>query len=356
MDPSRFILICLAGWINREQQAAIEYLREEIRVLKEHVGPKRLRFTDDQRRRLAAKAKKVKFGRLKEIANLATPQTLLDWFRRLVGAKYDSSEKRIGRPRTKVDIAELIVRFATENRHWGYGSIEGALLHLGHDVSRTTIARVMKKAGIEPAPLRKKGMTWAEFLESHWSVMAATDFFTTEVWTTRGLIRYHVLFVIRLATREVKIVGIVPEASDDWMKQIARNMTDCVDGFLKDYKYLIHDRGTQFSKAFKMILDGGGVKIVRLPRRSPNLNSFAERWVRTAKELCINRMIFFGEGSLRRALTEVEIFYNQERPHQGIGNKIIRPEFSEITTDGEVERRSRLGGLMNYYYREAACL
>ena len=159
MDPSRFILICLAGWINREQQSAIEYLREEIRVLKEHVGPKRLRFTDEQRRRLAAKAKKVKFGRLKEIANLATPPTLLDWFRRLVGAKYDSSEKRIGRPRTKVDLAELIVGFATENRHWGYGSIEGALLHLGHDVSRTTIARVLKKAGIEPAPLRKKGMT-----------------------------------------------------------------------------------------------------------------------------------------------------------------------------------------------------
>jgi putative transposase len=126
------------------------------------------------------------------------------------------------------------------------------------------------------------------------------------------------------------------------------------DGILKDYKYLIHDLGTQFSKAFKMILDGGGVKTVRLPRRSPNLNSFAERWVRTAKELCINRMIFFGEGSLRGALSEVEIFYNQERPHQGIGNKIIRPDFSELTTDGEVERRSRLGGLMNYYYRKAA--
>ena len=138
------------------------------------------------------------------------------------------------------------------------------------------------------------------------------------------------------------------------MKQIARNLTDCIDGFLKDYRYLIHDRGTQFSKAFKMILDGGSVKTVRLPRRSPNLNPFAERWVRTAKELCINRMIFFGEGSLRRALTAVEIFYNQERPHQGIGNKIIRPEFNELAAGGGIERRSRLGGLMNYYYRKAA--
>jgi putative transposase len=285
MDPGRFILICLAGWLNREQQVVIEFLLEEIRVLREHVGPKRLRFTDDQRSRLAAKAKKLRFGRLKEIANLVTPQTLLAWHRRLVAAKYDSSEKRKGRPRTTVDVSELIVRFATENRHWGYGSIESALLQVGHDVSRTTIARVLKKAGIEPAPTRRKGMTWAEFLKSHWSVMAATDFFTAEVWTARGLIRYHVLFVIRLATREVKIVGIVPEPNDDWMRQVARNITDCVDGFLKDYKYLIHDRGPQFSNAFKMILAGGGVKRVRLPRRSPNLNPFAERWVRTAKEL-----------------------------------------------------------------------
>lgn len=354
MDPGRFILICLAGWLNREQQEVIEYLREEIRVLRDHVGPKRLRFTDEQRSRLAAKAKKLRFGRLKEIANLVTPQTLLGWHRRMVAAKYDSSEKRIGRPRTKVDISELIIRFATENRHWGYGSIEGALLQVGHDVSRTTIARVLKKAGIEPAPNRKKGMTWAEFLKSHWSVMAATDFFTTEVWTARGLIRYHVLFVIHPATREVKIVGIIPEPNDDWMKQIARNITDCVDGFLKDYKYPIHDRGPQFSKAFKMILVGGGVKRIRLPRRSPNLNPIAERWVRTAKELCVDRMIFFGEESLRRALSEVEIFYNRERPHQGIGNKIILPNVEELEGRGVINCRSRLGGLLNYYHRKAA--
>jgi putative transposase len=168
------------------------------------------------------------------------------------------------------------------------------------------------------------------------------------------LIRYHVLFVIRLATREVKIVGIVPESDEGWMRQIARNVTDCIDGFLKEYKYLIHDRRTQFSKAVKMILDGGGVKTVRLPRQSPNLSPFAERWVRKAKELCINRMIFFGEGSLRRALTEVEIFYNQERPHQGIGNKIILPNEEELAGRGVIDCRSRQCGLLNYYHRKAA--
>ena len=159
--------------------------------------------------------------------------------------------------------------------------------------------------------------------------------------------------MIHLATRDVKIVGIVTESNDEWMKQITRNVTDCVDGFLKDYKYLLYDGRSQFSKAFKMILSCGGVKTIRLPRRSPNLNPIAERWVRTAKELCIDRMIFFGEDSLIRALAEVKIFYNQERPHQGIGNKIILPNIKELEDRGVIECRSRLGGMMNYYYRKA---
>ena len=350
----RFLLICLAGWMNRNQQLVIEYLREEVRVLKEQLGPKRLRFTDEQRARLARKAKRIQFGKLKQIASIVTPQTLLAWHRRLVAKKYDSSAKRIGRPRTKSSISDLIVRFAQENRTWGYGCIEGALLNLGHDVSRSTIARILKRAGIEPAPDRRRGLIWSEFLRSHWSVLAATDFFTTEVWTTHGLVRYHVLFVIRLATREVRIAGMVPEPYENWMKQIARNLTDGIDGFLSGYKYLIHDRAPCFSRAFRTILRDAGVRTIRLPRRSPNLNPFAERWVRTAKELCVDRMIFFGESSLRRAMAEVETFYNRERPHQGIGNVIILPEVDQRPKEGTVECRSRLGGMLNYYHRKAA--
>ena len=197
-------------------------------------------------------------------------------------------------------------------------------------------------------------MTWAEFLKRNWKVLAATDFFTTEVWTIRGLVRYHVLFVIRLATREVRIAGIIPEPNDAWMKQIARNLTDEIDGFLKGYRYLIHDRAPCFSETFRTRLKRGGVQSIRLPRKSPNLNAFAERWVRTAKELCVDRVIFFGERSLRHALTETETFYNQERPHQGLGNKIIQVEFNRPSTDGSVVCRSRLGGMLNYYYRKAA--
>ena len=162
MNPVLFIVICLAGWLNRNQQEVIEYLREEVRVLREQHGPKRMRFTDEQRSRLARKAKRINFGKLKEIATIVTPQTLLTWHRRLIAKKYDSSAKRMGRPRIKISLSDLIIQFAKENRGWGYGSIQGALQNLGHDVSRSTIARVLKRAGIEASPDRRKGMSWAE--------------------------------------------------------------------------------------------------------------------------------------------------------------------------------------------------
>lgn len=284
MDPLRFVLVCLAGWINRQQQDVIAYLNEELAVLKEQIGRKRIPFTDDQRRRLAVRARRLKLGRLREIANIVTPQTLYAWHRRLVAKKYDSSKRRVGRPRTRTNVTELVIKFAKENSGWGYGSIEGALLNLGHDIGRSTIARILKNAGIPIAPKRKDEMTWEQFLKAHWDVMAATDFFTTEVWTLKGLVRYHILFVIRLATREVKIVGIVPEPYGEWMMQMGRNLLDCEDGFLIGCKYLIHDQGNAFTKDFRKLLDRSGVSPIRLPRKSPNLNAFSERWVRRARE------------------------------------------------------------------------
>ena len=181
----------------------IDYLQEEVRVLKEQRGRRRPRFTDGQRARFARKAKRIKFGRLKEIAGIVTPQTLLAWHRKLIARKYDGSgdRKRIGRPPTPEELRSLIVRMAEENRSWGYTRIQGTLANLGHEIGRGTIADVLKKAGLEPAPEREKKTTWAEFLRAQWDVMGATDFFTIEVWTLSGLMRYHVLFVIRLSTR-----------------------------------------------------------------------------------------------------------------------------------------------------------
>ena len=160
--------------------------------------------------------------------------------------------------------------------------------------------------------------------------------------------------MIRLATREVKIVRVVPKPYGEWMKQIGRNLVDCDEGFLLGFKYLVQDRGTAFPKEFRTILGSSGVKSIRLPRKGPNLNPFSERWVLSAREMCIDRMIFFGEESIQHAVTEMEIYYNQERVHQGRGNKIIGPEFSERSTCGKGGRRSRFGDQMNDYSRIAA--
>jgi putative transposase len=151
----------------------------------------------------------------------------------------------------------------------------------------------------------------------------------------------------------VSIVGIVPDPDGEWMKQVARNLTDCVDGFLSGYRYLIHDRSTLNPKELRSNLESAGAKSVRLPPRSPNLNAFAERIVRTIKEGCLGRMILIGEGSLRRAVDQFCEHYHGERNHQGLGNKIIEPDF-DSGGEGEEQCRERLGGLLRYYYRDAA--
>ena len=220
--------------MNQKQQHAIDYLREENRVLREQLGNRRLRFTNDQRRRLAAKAKLVGRRALNEIADLVTPDTLLAWHRKLIAEKYDGSAKRgVGRPRTTSEIAGLVVRMAQENRDWGYRRILGALSNLGHSVARGTIANLLKKHGIEPAPDRLRRTTWKEFLSRHWELIVAADFFTVEVWTQCGLQRYMVLFFIELSTRRVEVAGIASVANGLWMSQIARNISDTVDGLVR---------------------------------------------------------------------------------------------------------------------------
>jgi len=272
----QFIVLALAGWLSQQQQDIVAYLSEENRVLREQLKGKRLRFTDDQRRRLAAKGKALGSKVLREVCTLVTPETVLRWYRTLIAMKYDGSAKRWpGRPRVQESIHELVVRMAKENLSWGYGRIQGALQNLGRTIGRSTIARILKAHGIEPAPQRHKGMSWATFLKSHWEVLAATDFFTVEVMTLRGLVRYHVLFVIELCTRRVQIAGIVPEPDGRWMAQVTRNLTDAVDGFLRNKRYLIHDRDPLYTKKFRQTLRAAGVRALKLPKRAPNLNGYA---------------------------------------------------------------------------------
>ncbi len=184
--------------------------------------------------------------------------------------------------------------------------------------------------------------------------MAATDFFTIEVWTSRGLVTYYVLFVIHLATRRVCIAGATPSPNAAFMIQIARNLTDEFDGFLRHHSYLIMDRDKKFTEAFRDALEREGVEPVRCPPRAPTCNAYAERFVRSIKSECLDRMILLGERSLRRALHEYITHYLRERNHQGVDNQLLEPSNVVAFPTEPIQRRERLGGMLSYYHREGA--
>ena len=345
----------VAGLSNCNQQQVIDYLLEENRVLREQLGGRRLRLTDGQRRRLAVRARALGRRALTGIACIVTPDTLLRWSRKLIAKKYDGSQRRRpGRPTTRAALAKLVARMARENPTWGYTRIRGALYNLGHELGRSTIQRILDDHGIEPAPERGKRTPWATFLKAHWGAISATDFFTVEVLTAQGLVRYAVLFIIDLETRRVNIAGIVHEPYGAWMAQIARNLTDAVDGFLTEERYLIHDRDPLFTAEFREILRVSGVKTIGLPARSPNLNAYAERFVRSIKSECLRRVIPLGERHLRTLVAEYVDHYHLERNHQGLNNILIDSQPANSNGNGAVRCRERLGGTLRYYYREAA--
>ena len=251
-------------------------------------------------------------------------------------------------------IVDLVLRLAKENTSWGFDRIQGGLANVGFHISDTTIGNILKAHGIEPAPKRQRTGSWSTFLKAHWDVLAAIDFTTIEVWTKRGLVTYYLLFVMELKTRRVHFAGCTPNPDGAWMKQIARELTNFQDGFLNGKRYLLMDRDATFSAAFRGILKGEHVEPVRLPPRSPNLNSYIERYFGSLKSECLSRMIFFGENMLHRAIGQFLLHYHQERNHQGLDNKIIEPNAEIGQGQGEIECRERLGGLLRYYQRKAA--
>ncbi len=356
LQPWQLLLLILAGWINRQQQQVIDYLRTENQILKEKLGKRRILLTDDQRRRLAVKAKVLGRKLLTEVGTLVTPETLLRWHRLLVAKKWDSSQRRqhkLGRPQLAKEIQELVVRVAQENPTWGYDRIQGTLANLGHDLSDTSVGNILKGHGIEPAPARKRTTTWKTFLKAHWDVLAAVDFTTIEVWGMKGLVTVYVLFVMEVASRRVHFAGCTTSPAEAWMKQVARNLTAADDGFLQGKQYILMDRDSKFSLAFRTLLQEAGVESVLLPARSPNLNAHLERFHRSLKAECLECLIFFGEQSLRQAIFAFGEHYHRERNHQGLDNKLIDADEMVGHISGEVECRQRLGGLLKYYYRSA---
>jgi putative transposase len=320
------LLAFVTGLVNQELLLRSEYLAAENRILRGHL-PSRLRLSDAERSTLAEIAKRLGRKALQDIARVAKPDTILAWYRRLVAHKFDGSRQRAypGRPQVCLKLEALVVRFARENRSWGYDRIAGALANLGHRISDQTVGNILRRHNIAPAPERSRTTTWREFIRSHLDVLAGADFFTVEVLSWRGLVTYYVLFFIEIGTRRVSLGGITRHPDSGWMEQVARNATMEKTGYLNRCRYLLHDRDNKFCREFRETLAAGGVKCTPLPARSPNLNSHAERWVRSIKEECLSKLILFGENSLRRVVSEFLEHFHQERNHQGIGNVLLFP-------------------------------
>jgi len=330
-----------------------DYLRAENKILRSKLGP-RVPLTDADRRILVRFGLKIKH-RLRHIASIATPDTLLAWNRRMKKEKwcFDNTPKKPGRPRKDPVTEALVIKLAEENGAWGYRRIAGELKKLGHLVSPSYVREVLRRNGLPPSPNRR-GSSWKQFVQSHLDVTWAADVFTEEVWSLRGLVTFYVLFFIHLSTRRVILVGCTPQPNRAWMAQQARNFSLILAEQNLPCHYFIHDRDSTFT-AFDRIVCFPDIKVVKTPPRAPRCNAFAERHVREIRET-LSQLILYGEWHLRRVLKLIEIHHNERRPHQGLGNVIpVAFDYPEHPTSLErVHCDCVLGGLLNHYYTKEA--
>ncbi len=329
-----------------------DFLRQENKILRSKLG-KRVRLTETERKVLVKYGLRIK-DRLGDVISIVKPETLLAWHRRMKKKKwtFDNTPKKIGRPRISEATEILVVKLAEENI-WGYGRIAGEMKKLGHNLCPTTVKNILQKHGIPPVPGRK-GMSWKKFIQSHMDVIWATDFFTEEVWTTKGLMTYFVLFFIHLESRKVHIAGCTISPNSQWTSQQARNLFMMFESILEKCRYIIHDRDGCFLP-FDYVIKSEDIRIVKTPPHAPMCNAFAERFVREARET-LNNIIPLGERHFNHVLKCIERHHNKERPHQGIDNLIpVDFDYPDKPADpDEVCCESSLGGLLNHYYKKAA--
>ena len=258
----------------------------------------------------------------------------------------------MGRPPVSAEIAALIERLATENRGWGYKRIQGELLKLGHQVSASTIRRVLKALRIPPAPQRRTGPTWRQFAHTQASTMLATDFFHVDCAVT--LRRLYCLFVMEIGSRYVRILGVTANPDGPWTTQQIRNLLMDLGDRTTNFRFLIRDRAGQFTASFDAVLADAGIEVVKIPARSPRANCYPERFVLTIRTEITDRMLIFGERHLRTILAQYEGHYNGRRPHRGRQLRPPRPDYPLADLSHQrIKRQPVLGGLINEYERAA---
>ncbi|MFR9779487.1 transposase [Micromonospora sp. MS34] len=349
-----YLIFCrLLGWLvlltrtTAAKNAEILVLRHEVAVLRRQSPKPRLSWSD--RAVLAALIRLL--PKPLQAWRVVTPATVLTWHRRLVARKWTYPNRR-GRPRLDDGLAGLIGRLAVENPSWGYVRIQGELRKLGHAVSRATIQRLLRIRRIPPAPQRAQ-TTWRQFLRTQAETMLACDFLHVDCALT--LTRVYVFFVIEAGTRYVHVLGATTNPDGAWTAQAARNFLMDLGDHADRFRYLIRDRGGQFSAVFDAVFAGAGIEVVKTPPRCPRANAYAERWVRTLRTELTDRMLIFGQRHLRHVLAEYVQHYNECRPHQALDLSPPRPPATVIDLDEQrrIRRKPILGGLVNEYERAA---
>ena len=289
---------------------------------------------------------------LEHVLVLFKPATVLKWHRELVRRKWTLKHRRVGgRPTIPADLEALVLRLARENPGWGYGKLEGELGKLGYTLAQSTIRDVLRRNKVPPAPQRRRsGSNWCTFLSHYTDQVVACDFFTVE---TAWLKTIYVLFFLELGTRRVHVAGCTRRPTATWVTQQARQFGWMIQDGLVPVRFLIHDRDAKFPAAFDRVFTSEHVEIIRTPFRAPKANAFAERWIRSVREECLDQLLVLNERHLQRVLSEYVTYFNHARPHQGIEQQIPAGAQCGGGT-GLVRCRDVLGGVIHDYYREAA--
>jgi putative transposase len=334
------------------KEVEILVLRHQLAILRRQHPRPRLRPHD--RALLAALSRLLPRPRWSIF--VVTPETLLGWHRRMVRRHWTYPTTPRGRPPIPDPVQTLIVRLATENPRWGYQRIRGELLHLGVRVSGSSIARVLRANGLQPAPRRAaRSTTWRSFLRRQAVGIVACDFLTVD---TVFLQRLYVLFFIQLHNRRVHLAGVTTNPTGAWVAQQARNLAATLDEQTSVVRFLLRDRDSKFTQAFDDVWRAVGAQVILTPIQAPNANAVAERWVGTVRQECLDHLLIAGRRQLVRVLHGYVEHYNRHRPHRGLG--LSAPEPSERCEQAEasaaarhLHRRDVLGGLIHEYERAA---
>ncbi|MDA3960247.1 MAG: integrase core domain-containing protein [Planctomycetota bacterium] len=352
---SAALIIACAAAIHQDLYRLIELQNEHIRVLKRIVG-KPARATDPEKRRLAVRSQVLSRAILAMAETIVSVDTFRRWHRTLIANTYTSHRR--GRPRVHREIEALVCRLARENPAWGCRTIADRMGDLGHAISHQTVATILKRNGLPTAPERERATDWQAFIEAHWPGLVAIDFATWEVPSTdtRRTQRHHAFYAIRVATREVRLLGVTDRADGAWVTQCCRTITDVEEPFMDGVTTIIHDGDPLYTTAARTCLGSDGRRLEQIAPGSPWCNGFIERFIGTTRREVGRRIIPFSGDILERCLREHVSYYNHVRTHQGLDSRRIpRPLHDRFSaSDGEVIRRSLLGNTLGYYTREAA--